>query len=229
MYIPDEIKKIIDSITLSGDITNINEVGGISELTITNFQELIAGMIIQINNKNYQILSINNNVISINATDLTATEWALAINYLYGHRTEINEILTNKESNADTKFKNFPLIWLDLDIEEDKNTSTLIESESKIILVFVYKTKKEYTADIRLTDNFKLILQPLLDLFMLKLNNDEFTPMFVKKYGETISYKKVDRYFYGSNDKNKSVFKTLTDAIEIEIDLKFKKNFKNCN
>jgi len=229
IYIPDEIEKIIDGITLTGDVTNVNEIFGITELTITNYTELLVGMIITLDNINYQILSINNNVISISAIDITATNWSLAVNFLYGHRQEINEILTNKDNNQETKFKNFPLIWLDLDIEENKNTSTLIESEADIILVFVYKTKKEYRATTRLNDNFKLIIQPLLDLFIEKLNSDKFAPVFVKNYGEILSYKKIDRYFYGSADKNKSVFKTLTDAIEIKINLKFKKIYKKCN
>lgn len=228
IYIPEKIKEIIDNITLAGDVVDIVEVGNNSDLTITNYDNLLVGMIITLDNVNYQITAINNNVITIIGTGITSTNWSLAINYLFGHRLEIQEILENKSNNNKTKFKNFPLVWLDLDIDEQKNVSTLIESEATIILVFAYRTKKEYTASIRLENNFKLILQPILNLFIKSLNSPKFNPMFVKEFGTTIDYTKVDRYFYGSNDKNKSVFKTLTDAVEISVNLKFRKSF-NCN
>lgn len=232
LYIPDKIEEIITAMTINGTIASITESGVYSLLNcnLTEIEDLQTGMIITINNINYQIVDITSNIIKIEANNIdTETDWSLAVNFLYGHRPEIQEILENKSNNHDTKFLNFPLIWLNLDIEEQKNTSTLVASEADIILVFAYRTKKEYRAATRLTDNFKLVLQPLLDLFIEKLNHAEFNPMFVKEFGETIDYKKVDRYFYGSNDKNKSVFKTLTDAIEIQVSLKFRKTFSNCN
>lgn len=247
IYDVEQIGAIITYMKAQKNITDITENAGISTITtntlvlLTSFKVfyLAVGQIVTINSINYPVLSVNskNKTFTIAGTGLyhmstdpipvkvlDATKWNLAINYLYGSRQEINEILVNASKDPAQKLIRFPLIWLFVNNDKKMNTWDNIDFDTNLKFAIVHLTKKEYKADDRLTYVFKPVLQPLWELFLATMTSPYFTYML---HFETFDFKydKYDRYFYGSSDKNAMVLDSATDAIEISIDLQFKKQY----
>jgi len=237
IHIPNEINDIVTAMTQEFVISSISESGTTSTITtpsvriFDNLSEIIlltTGMVITINSKNYIVsnivLLVGSATFDITATGLTATKWNVAASFKFGSRKEINQAL-QEETNNDSKFKRFPLIWLFTPIEKDYD-NTAIDFEAQIILSLAYKSNKTDRAQIRLDGNIKIILQPLLRLFLAYCKSSDFNYMFeFEGYGKPINYESQDFYFYGTSDKTKEVLNTSTDAIEITFNLKFKKQF----
>lgn len=243
----DEIGTIITFMKSEKTISDISEVNGISTITSNTLcllhsytdTYLKVGQIVTLNKINYPVLSVDLNLkqFTIEATGLyhmttgqtpvkvlDVTKWNLAINYLYGSRTEINEILANAQSDPDKMLQRFPLIWLFINNDESYNPGLLIDFKTKLKFAIVHFTNKNYKANDRLTYVFKPVLQPLWELFFDTMKSPYFAKMLYFETENTI-YDKYIRYFYGSSDKNENVLSCPTDAIEISIDLNFLKQY----
>jgi len=234
--IASEIKTIITAMTAEHDIISISEVNDKTEIktdTIKLFDNLgvesflLPGMIIGINNINYEVESVlhevENDTIIINQTGITGDKWKLAANFKTGTRTEINQILEQESGGLNR----FPLIWLIQPISQDFNHN-LIDFSANLILVFAHKSNQTDRAEKRLNENITKVLNPLFDLFRKWLQSSEFNHMFeFEGYGKPIEFQQNIYPFYGTSDKRKNVLNTFTDAIEVSANLKFKKQFIN--
>lgn len=247
IYESEQIEDVIDYLRSEKTIVNITEANGIStifgeSLVLLNSYKIIslkAGQIISINKINYSVIAINseNNSFTISATGLfstlavspftktlLSTKWNLSINFLFGTRLEINSILDSAIKDPDQKMIRFPLIWLFVNNKRDHKMDTPFDFNANLQFAFVHITQKEYRASERLTNVFKPILQPLVDLFLEALISTYFSYMFWKE-NDYINYTDVYRYFYGSSDKNQQVLDAPTDAIELNLDLSFARQY----
>jgi hypothetical protein len=236
-------KNIID-ITESGSISTIY-TDSLVLLQIQYPVYLQTGQIVTINNINYQISNVNltNKTFDIDFTTdsnigkpqssfyhmssdtipvkiLDATKWNLAIDFKFGSRMEINEILDIEVSDPAKKLQRFPLIWLF--INENRDHDNLEYSfKTGLKMSFVHLSKQEYRAEYRKENIFKPIIVPLVELFMEAIQSSHFSRVFAFGYND-LNYNEYFRYFYGSaTDKNKMVLNAPTDAIEIDFDVTF--------
>lgn len=233
IYEHEEIEAVFDFIKTEKNITHISEVSGVSTITSDSLVLLYdrvsiylqAGQIITINNVNYNVLSVNRTLkqFTITATGLIATKWNLAVNYKFGSRIEVNELLTIESKDTTEKLKRFPLAWLIIN-EPEQSENLEFDHNSNIKLVIAHLTKPEYRADYRLDNVLKTVIQPLITLFLSTIQSPYFSDVFQFEYGK-LRQTKYNRFFYGSSDKNEMVLSAPTDAIEIEVDLTFQNQY----
>jgi hypothetical protein len=250
IYEVEEIGTIINYMKAEKTITDISETNGISTISSNSLLLLHSyydiylqvGQLVTINKINYPFLSVDliNKTFTISATGLytlssgqnpvktlIVTKWNLAINYLYGTRSEINEILLSAEKDPEQKLSLFPLVWLFVNNEEDHNPELTIDLKTNLKYSIVHLSNSNYRAHDRLDGIFKPVLQPLWELLFETMKSPFFTYMLKFETGnkENTKYKKYKRFFYGSSDKTGSVLTCPTDAIEISIDLNFLKQY----
>jgi len=244
IYEPDEVKAVFTFLKTEKNITDITENGSVSTI-YTNSLVLLQlsypiylenGQIVTIDNINYQVSNVNlaSKTFEITKTGLfhmstdlipvkvlAVTKWNLAIDFKFGSRTEINEILEQEVSDPDKKLQRFPLVWLFIN-ENRLRDSLEYDFKTGLKMSFVHLSKPEYKAETRKENIFKPILVPLKELFMLAIQSSRFSRVFSFEYAN-LRYDEYFRYFYGSADKNinKMVFDAPTDAIEIDFDVVF--------
>ena len=231
IYEPELIGNVVSFLKSTKSIVNVSESNGISTITTNSIVllpdlnpfNLQSGMFIEIDSKNYQVLSVSDYQFTIAATGITGTTWNLAVNFLFGSRIEINEVLAYAANEPTLCYNQYPLIWLFINNERN-HTDEKVDFITNLQFAFVHLTNKEYRAQDRLTNVFKPVLAPLVQLFLETLNSSFFKNLF---YFETrnLEYSEFYRYFYGSSDKNLNVLSTPTDAIEIEINVGFVRKF----
>lgn len=239
IYPEKEIEKIITFLTSERDIISVSETNGVSTVTVqstlllydTDYTYLAEGHYVQINNINYKVLSVVDNIsFDITATGLESeTKWSLALGYRYGSGIEINELLNLAIQNPDEQLSRFPLLWFIIDAEnsEENNVEYQIDFAMNCKFSMINLTEIEYKASQRLDNNFIPTLQPYVTLFLKALHSSYFSNIFLFEQPEIIDYRKYYRYFYGSADKSQMVLDSPTDAIEFDINLSFKKQYCN--
>lgn len=247
IYEVEEIGDVIDYLCSEKTINDITETAGISTISVSSLiiiqsykvMTLKTGQIVTLNNINYPVLSVNydTNKFTIEATGLfttllvspftktlLVTKWNLAINYLFGTRMEINDVLNTASKDPDQKLIRFPLVWLFVNNKREHNFNTPSDFNANLNFAFVQLTNRNYKADDRLTHVFKPILQPIVELFLEALISPYFSYMFWKDT-DWLNYTDVFRYFYGSSDKQQQVLDAPTDAIELSLDLAFARQY----
>lgn len=229
-----ELAGIANALKATFAITSISEAGGISTVTTESIrlfdnlsitQDLTDGMIITMDNVNYQVSNVTHtpqaDTFDISATGLTATEWNVAFNFQTGTRKEIIQILEEQSGNLNR----FPLIWLlpptDLD-----NDNEVYDFTASIVLSFAHKSEKTYRTTKSITENFIPILQPLISLYKKWLQSSDFSYM-LEFFGheKPLNYNNSDFAFYGTSNGNE-VLNTTSAAIELSINLTFKKQYE---
>jgi hypothetical protein len=155
---------------------------------------------------------------------VSSANQVLAPFYMYGHRKEIANRLREQNVDKVLKYQKYPLIALRMDIPEPYVNGMAELSLNIVILAY---TDKSWNAEERMTNVFKPVLYPIYDRFLYELRK---SGLFFWQ-GDTVpEHTKVDRPFWGiesAEGNTKYIFSDPLDAIEI-IDLKIKKNFKNC-
>jgi len=231
---PEDIfKNITDLMRFSSDISNVSELSGVSTITTSHLYYLENGMLVEIGNDVFQVSNIT--IVSygvytfdITATDITALTWQLALYYEFGRALEIGNTLEDKKADPVNKNKRFPLVWLLTDIQKDYN-ATGYDYEADITLGFIYLSDANLKAGQRIDTNFEPILDPLVELFKTTINKSPGSRYFTLPYGETLSITETDKFKYGSIAGNKHVFNDITDAIELNMTLKFNSESGNCS
>jgi hypothetical protein len=222
----DLIKDVIDLMRPDKPISGISEANGISTITTDSLilvpgieMSLTAGLYVEIGTKFYKVLSINSalQTFDIEATGIVEDTWRLAINFMFGSRIEINEMLANYAKDNEMNTRRFPLIWLFINYKEDHNQEQDIEVQAPLTFAFVGLSKPEWRANDRLENVMRPLLSPLWLLFLnvIKEMNDTF---YFDTSKEPV-FSRYKRFFYGSSDKNESVLASITDAYEITLQL----------
>jgi hypothetical protein len=236
VYPVDQIQSVVNFLTTERDIISISESNGISTVTVQStlllqdrdYNYLQAGYYVQIDDINYKVLSVVDNVsFDITATGLTGTKWSLALEFRPGSRIEVNEMLNIAIQKDEEKLSRFPLLWYIIDSENVSNKAFAppVDFEANVKLSLTNLTEIEYTASERLENNFKTTLQPYLDLIIKTIRSSYFSNVFFFEDTEVIDYREYYRYFYGSANQNVMVFDSPTDAIEFDINLQFARQY----
>lgn len=225
-------ENIYNLMRFGSTISNISEVGGISTITTDNIYSLQDDMLVELGSRVYQVSNIVRTGVSewtfdVNATGLTATEWSLALYYEYGRALEINLSLKDKKDDPVNKNKRFPLMWLLTDIEKNENFE--LGYEAPITIAFIYLSEETIRAKKRIKTKMVPILDPLVSLFKNTIKTSPGKRYFIFPYGVNLDLTETDKFKYGSVANNTHVFDDVTDAIQLDMNLRFNVEQQNCN
>jgi len=129
----------------------------------------------------------------------------------YGNYIEIANKLSEKNRN-NTKY---PLFVLIEDVTETETDEDGVYKIYNFNMIIAYNTLAKYSTQERLTNIFKLVLQPL---YRQLLDQMKSSGKF-KIEKDYIEHTKTNRYFLGSQTPNQNQLNDFVDAIEI--------NFRN--
>ena len=236
LNIYDELNNIVEAMKTPVNIISISEVSGVSTV-ITDSVEifnnlcevllLTNGMIVTINDINYQVSNVVNipSVKSFDITEASAiaeSEWSIGVNFQTGTSIEVNEILNSESGNLNR----FPLMWLLPPANLDYN-HLVLDFTVDLTIVFAHKSNDTDRTVSRINNNFNPIIQPLQALFNKWLQSSDYYHVFeFNGFGKPIDFDNSDFAFFGNADKTQSVITTLpTDAKQIEYSLNFKKQY----
>lgn len=142
--------------------------------------------------------------------------WDDDLHFDHGNYIELANKLGLKNRNN----RKYPLFVLIQDVTETETDEDAIYKVYDFNMIIVYHTKQNYSTQQRLTNIFKLILQPLyrklLDQ-MISSNKFEISQDYIE-------HTKTNRYFLGSETPNQNQLNDYVDAIEINFrNMKLKK------
>jgi hypothetical protein len=73
------------------------------------------------------------------------------------------------------------------------------------------------------------ILDPLVALFKEKITSGVGSRYFIYPFGTNLDLSETDKFKYGSVANNTHIFDDITDAIQLDIDLRFNESNDSCN
>lgn len=227
---PEEVFQEIYALMRYGStITGIVELAGVSTIQTDNLHSLQEGQFVEIGSRVYQVSNIITGAFKsfdITGTNITATEWNLALYYEYGRALEINATMKDKKDDPINKNKRFPLMWLLTDIAKDYNYE--IGYQADILIAFVYLSEENLKTKKRIETKLEPILDPLVELFKEKITSGIGRRYFIYPFGTNLELIETDKFLYGSVDGNQHVFDDITDAIQINMNLRFNANEQDC-
>lgn len=224
-------QEIYNLMRFGSGVSAITELGGVSTLTTDNIYTLQNDMLVEVGGRVYAVSNItrtgvNEWTFDITATGLTATEWSLALYYEYGKALEINATLKDQKDDPVNKNKRFPLMWL-LTTDIGKNKDFEIGYEADITIAFVYLSEQNIKAKKRIERKMIPVLDPLVALFEETITVSPGSRYFVYPFGVNLDITETDKFKYGSVANNTHVFDDITDAIQLDLTLRF--NYDNPN
>jgi len=237
IYEVDEIQKVVNFLTAEKTIDSIQENSGTSTIYIDSTVllegrkdiHLTSGLYIKIGTKNYKTSNVvKDRSFNIEAEGISEdSAWSLALEFRPGSLSEVDSLLINAAKKPEEQWKQFPLLWMIIDSTNKRNSNFAppVDFEYNLKLAMINTTEKEYKVNDRLENNFKPTIKPYVDLIVCALRSVYFSSVFHFEEEDLLDYSEFFRYFYGSSDKEKMVFDSITDAIEIEMPLKFKQQY----
>lgn len=230
---PETVFENIYDLMRFGSTASLSEAGGVTTITTDNIYSLQNGMLVEVGSRVYPVSNIVRNSVNewtfdINATGLTGiTEWKLALYYEYGKALEINTTLKDQKDDPVNKNKRFPLMWLLTDIE--KNEDFEIGYQAQITIAFIYLSEQNIKAKKRIETKMEPILDPLVTLFKNTIITSPGSRYFLYPFGTQLDLSQTDKFKYGSVANNAHVFDDITDAIQLDMNLRFNVDTENCN
>ena len=215
-----EFGKVVDLLRQTGVVIGSTETSG--KYTINSTGHGLSDFeVITIDSIDYVINEVETDSFVINGSiglDFTDLTWkAKAPYYLFGHPSDIVNVLAERNKSAKFSYQKYPLIALFQDFDESMESGSS-SADLKIIIANI--RKPTYDTDDRYTYSFEAVLYPILAQLERALQ--------VSKHIDMISndYTKTDRAYWGKtglygNEGN--IFDDHIDAIELNnLSLKFK-------
>lgn len=238
LHIIDILQNVVSNIRKSINILNIvDNNDNTYTLTLENVNYLYLYDYIQLigcgnlSGENILISNINSTdkKITINLTSglIISTFGQIKKNspyFAFGKNIEVANYLSLLEKSDTFKLQKFPLIYVVLDIQENRNT--LVSNEiNNLRVYFIAESQQNYTNEQRLLI-FKNTLIPIYQDFLTEIKNNFY---FNLENNKEINHDYIERYFLGSNDKSQNVLNEVCEAIEINItNLKYKLSVFKC-
>ena len=233
ILVRDKIEEIVMAIQSSGSVDSYVDNTGSYTIT-TNGTDTMGGLgvgtkVVLIysdttNNRDAVIDSLTGTTFTFSGTGISQpVSWKMAIYFDVGHRVELNKKYSHKGKVSNSMVQKYPLFWLYTDFEMEEGNGEYIAFETTLQAALVdFSNATSYEED-RVADVFIPVLYPYLEMIETAFNVAPYKRNFVTVFGEDsrIRFKTVDRPFFGSADKNESVLPQYTDAIEIEMNLKW--------
>jgi len=226
----DKIEEIVLSIKSTGNVDSWLDNTGSYTITTASTGNLAVGFKVVLI---YADTSLNRDEIITSVTDTTFTfsgsgitepvSWRMAIYFEEGHRIELNQKYGNKLKSTPRRVSEYPLFWLYTDFQEELGDGETTAFETELGFSIVNISDIDLMEDERMEQKFKPVLYPYKELIESAFNTAPYKRNFVTPWGEenTIKFKKTDRPFFGSADKEKSVLPQITDAIEFQVNLRW--------
>lgn len=145
----------------------------------------------------------------------------VAVNFDHGHYKEMSTTLARKEDDPSLFNKKYPLVALFEDIREVETSGV---TECSLTIVICFSTQSDY----RSKDRYDKVITPILEPIYKEFK--EQLLLHPRLIGYDIPNKKVNRPYWGVEEKNGNVaniFPDVLDAIEIS-NLKLKYINNNC-
>ncbi len=226
----DKIEEIVLSIKSIGTVdTWVDNVGSYTITTASTGNLAVGFKVVLI----YADTSLNRDETITAVTDTTFTysgsgidepvSWEMAIYFEEGHRIEMNQKYGNKLKSTPRRISEYPLFWLYTDFEEEPGDGEMTAFNTTLAFSIVNTSKIDLYEDERMEQKFKPVLYPYRELIETAFNTAPYKRNFVTPFGEnsTIKFRRKDRPFFGSTDKEKNVLPQITDAIEFQVDLRW--------
>lgn len=234
ILIRDIIEEIIMAIQSSGGVDTWLDNNNDTYTITTNGDDTMGGLgvgtkVVLIysdttQNRDAVITALTRNTFTFSGIGITEPDsWKMAIYFDVGSRTEIINKYQTKSKLDNSKVQKFPLFWLYSDFKEEAGNGEYIAFETVLQAALADQSDATSYEEDRITNKFIPVLYPYIQMIETAFNTAPYKRNFVTTYGEDkkIKFNKTDRTFFGSADKKKSVLPVITDAIEIEINLKW--------
>jgi len=130
----------------------------------------------------------------------------------FGTIKELNERILDRQSSS---FSNqvFPLIYLPMDITEEKGGYTKISTLNNLTVFIIGISDPKKRSPWRLTNVFKPVLNPIYESL---INGIAECGLFEENNTEEIEHSKTDRYSWSQDAQTSSLVGEHIDGIEIE-------------
>ena len=132
----------------------------------------------------------------------------------WGDRKELTKYLTLNEDNS------YPLIWLLLGIDKYTDRGIRVERECQFIIC-TRESDKALLNNQRYEKSYKLVLNPLLELFVEGLRNSSISRLTSEDWEVERRPDYTDSYYKGDND-NYTI--DMWDAIKLVVNVEFNNN-----
>ena len=152
------------------------------------------------------------------------------INYQKGHVLELINTLSEMDRDTQSQLCRYPLIWLVLDIKEQRGREIGQYGAMIPNIIIAHYTEMTRKVDDRRAKVFSPVLEPIYREFMNQLS---LHPSIMEGDPQAIQHDKIRRFFWGTqkeavvSDKSKVRLTDYLDAIEIS-NLQLNLLFKNC-
>lgn len=236
IVVKEEIRDLILSIKSSGNVNSMVDNGNgtftINTDSIGNLAVNFKVVLIYSDttlNKDVKINSLTDTSFTFTSSGLTQpVSWQMALYFEVGSRIELVKKYQNKAKSVNKYVQEYPLVWLYTGFEHTPSEMEAAEYQTTLQFALVDFSEKELYEEQRLTDSFKPVLYPILELIDSAFNGI-YKRKFVTTYGKKeIELMYVDRPFFGSADKSANVLPEITDAIEFQVELHWRESIDVC-
>jgi hypothetical protein len=148
------------------------------------------------------------------------TSMATCSNYEFGYWPDISNRLLSKNLTQEGQLNKYPLIILHADFKQDRPMAGNILMNTDPTIYILTRTQTGYTAKERIDNIYKLILEPIYEELLTKIEySNEIN-------GFDLEHTRKDLFFANVNNGNKNLLPDFLDVIEISF--KSIKVFKKC-
>ncbi len=144
---------------------------------------------------------------------LQAKSFPHRVYYMFGHPVEIANRLLELSNSVEDKNKKFPLVCLFTDVRVTRNQPEGKFGTASLHLIIVNITDQHYTAQQRLDNNFKPVLQPIKTELIKQLSrHKQFS------FDQDSEFIEIERYYWGREGLHGNVnnmFNDFIDGIEL--------------
>lgn len=138
------------------------------------------------------------------------------VHYLYGHYTEVRDVLKEKGENKMRKFQRYPLVVLFMDFPIRKRDNESIYGTATMQMLILAHSDDKSRSDKRYTEVFKPILYPIYDELLNQIAKDGRIAVTSKR---RINHTQIDRPNWGEPElygPKGRIFNDILDGIELK-------------
>lgn len=212
----DIFSEIVDSIRDRYDILSYSHIGTTYVFTTDNLGDMLVDDYIEILGIDCLVTAIDSNLLQftiVSQSDLETAQWWKAKKPYFDYEKILGEsnTLLEKTNSAIYRLQKYPLIFLPLDIEQERDVDSAIQIQLKNVIFYILTSTENNNqyANWRLTNIFKTILIPIYEKFFEAI---KISPYIYDK-NNLINHLYIENYL--QSDNNNNIFNEYTDAIQL--------------
>lgn len=212
----DIFSEIVDSIRDRYDILSYSHVGTTYVFTTDNLGDMLVDDYIEILGIDCLVTAVDSNLLQftiVSESDLETAQWWKAKKPYFDYEKVLGEsnTLLEKTNSAIYRLQKYPLIFLPLDIEQERDVDSAIQIQLKNVIFYILTSTENNNqyANWRLTNIFKTILIPIYEKFFEAV---KISPYIYDK-NNLINHLYIENYL--QSDNNNNIFNEYTDAIQL--------------